>query len=277
MNKIKTISLLPILCGTLLCSKISYASEPIIGKEFLNIEDYKTFKPLNCKEETYFSIYSNENIKIKETQGWFWGSETKEYATKAIAIYKIATIEAAYEHSSVGYLPVGSTFEFETRISNSVEYSSEVALKVNNKISKKVSAEGNVYVVKALGSFEKETQNQISTKLTLNKTSSIERYTRLTIPITESGYYFEDLRATYSVYEVQEYSINNKRVERERRKSGLATDVFYDVKSTGTCTNISYVCEFVADCGRCLVKYNQNSDGTFSYAGPESNKDIIYI
>ena len=78
MNKIKTISLLPILCGTLLCSKISYASEPIIGKEFLNIEDYKTFKPLNCKEETYFSIYSNENIKIKETQGWFWGSETKQ-------------------------------------------------------------------------------------------------------------------------------------------------------------------------------------------------------
>lgn len=63
MNKFKTLSLVPIVCGTLLCSKISYASEPTIDKEYSNVEDYKTFKPLNCKEETYSSLYSNKTLK----------------------------------------------------------------------------------------------------------------------------------------------------------------------------------------------------------------------
>lgn len=267
-------AILPII---LFKETVIYAKEPTIGKsvsfplnkDLLAPEKYKT----NVLNETY----ANESIKIKETQGWFWGSESKDYPTKAILIYNVGVIEAPYIHNAVGYLPKGTTYEVTTKKTDVIEYSKEVAISTQNIYKASLSAEGNIYAIKAIADYENDTQIKIESKVNTTYKSSSEESIKVTIPINESGYYFDDFRATYNLYQVQEYRITNTRKESYRKQSGWAVDVFYDITQTCECVNISYICEFISLCGRCIVKYNQTKDGTFVYDGPKSCKEIIYI
>ncbi len=275
--KRKLIYLLGIVPVLLLNGKIIYAKEPTIGKTLPYPLTFKNYQPLKFEEATYTEIYGSESIKVKETQGWIWGSESKDYPTKGIAIYRIGTIEAPYVHNVIGYLPKGSTYEYSTKRTKVYNFSSEVSLSTEHIYKAALSAEGNIYAIKAIGEFDKEVQIKIGTNIITSYTSETEDGIKVTIPIEDSGYYFDDLRATYKLYQIQEYQIINTRKETDRKQSGWAVDVYYDVIQTCVCTNISYVCEYVSDCGRCIVKYKQNSGGTFSYDGPKSCEGIIYI
>ena len=256
---------------------VIFAKEPIVGEKVSFPLDKKSLAPKNYKSLVINDTYDNESIKIKETQGWFWGSESKEYPTKGILVYEIGVIDAPYVHTVVGYLPKGSTFEYSIKKIEEFNYSNELAVSTQNIYKASLSAEGNIYALKAIGEYEKAVQIKLGAKITTSYKRSIEERTSVTIPIEESGYYFDDFRATYNLYEVQEYQITNTRTEAYRKPSGLATDVFYNVTQTCICSNISYICEYVADCGRCLVKYNQMADGTFVYDGPKSCEGIMYI
>ncbi len=253
-----------------------YANEPSIGTQIkykFNPEDYtpKGAKYIDTK------ICSNESIKTKEVEGWMWGNESNDFPTKVISIYEIGVIEAPYFHEVVGYLPTGSTYEFGSRVLKEFDYSSQVSLSTKEIYKGSLSAEGKIHDIKALADFGKEVQLQISSSITATTKCEIESYYKVTIPVTEDGYYFHDIRATYKLFEIQEYSIKNTRKFKERKRSGLALDIYYSVDSLATCTNISYVCEFITSCGQALVKYNQTSDGKFEYSGPKSNNKIIYI
>lgn len=258
-------------------NKVSFASEPVKGEVVSLPLDKEKYAPRKYKSIPINEQYNNESIKVKETQGWFWGSETKEYPTKAVIVYEVGVIEAPYVHNAVGYLPLGSTFEYGTTSTSEINYSKEVSISTSGIYKASLSAEGRIHAIKALASFEHDTQLQIAGKIDVSKTSKCETYYKVTIPIKENGYYFDDLRATYNLYLVEEFSITNTRKEVSRKQSGLAVDVFYDVIQTCVCTNVSYLCQFKTSCGRCLVKYKQNSDGTFSYDGPISNEEIMYI
>ncbi len=258
-------------------NKVSFASEPVKGEVVSYPLDKGKYAPKKYEKFLFENQFNNESIKVKETQGWFWGSESKDFPTKTIIVYYIGVIEAPYVHNAVGYLSEGSTFEYGTTSTNEINYSKELSLSTQSIYKGSLSAEGRIHEIKALASFEHDTQLQIAGKIDVSKTSKVETYYKVTIPVKESGYYFDDLRATYNLYLVEEFSITNTRKEVSRRQSGLAVDVFYEVEQSCVCTNVSYLCEFVSDCGRCLVKYKQNSHGIFSYDGPISNERIMYI
>ncbi len=258
-------------------NKVSFASEPVKGEVVSFPLDKEKYAPKKYKSIPINEKYNNESIKVKETQGWFWGSQIEEYPTKAVIVYEVGAIEAPYVHNAIGYLPQGSTFEYGTTSTSEINYSKEVSLSTQSIYKGSLSAEGRIHEIKALASFGYDTQLQIAGKIDVSKKSKVETYYKVTIPVIESGYYFDDLRATYNLYLVEEFSITNTRKEVSRKQSGLAVDVFYKVEQSCVCTNVSYLCEFVSDCGRCLVKYKQNSNGTFSYDGPIPNKRIMYI
>lgn len=261
----------------LLLDKVKiYAKEASIGSSISYPFDPYAYTPQNGSFKE-LKEYSCESITIKEVHGWIWGSESENFATKVISIYNLGVIEAPYVHNIVGYLPKGSIYEFERKVINDVEYSTEVSLSTQKIYKASLGASGRIYAIKALADFETDTQIEISGSINTKITKSVESYARVTIPVSESGYYFDDLRATYNLYEIQEFDITNEKVFKEKKQSGLAWDYFYDVKRTATCTNISYVCEYITSCGRSLVKYNQTSDGLFTYAGPVSNDKILYI
>ncbi len=258
-------------------NKVSFASEPVKGEVVSFPLDKEKYAPKKYEKFLFKNQFNNESIKVKETQGWFWGSQTEEYPTKAVIVYEVGVIEAPYVHNAVGYLPQGSTFEYGTTSTSAINYSKEVSISTSGIYKASLSAEGRIHEIKALASFEYDTQLQIAGKIDVSKTSKVETYYKVTIPIKESGYYFDDLRATYNLYLVEEFSITNTRKEVSRKQSGLAVDVFYEVEQSCVCTNVAYLCQFKASCGRCLVKYKQKSDGTFSYDGPISNEGLMYI
>ncbi len=144
---------------------VIFAKERIVGEKVSLPLDKKSLAPKNYKSLVLNDTYDNESIKIKETQSWFWGNESKEYPTKGILVYEIGVIEAPYVHNAVGYLPKGSTFEYSIKKIEEYNYSNELAISTQNIYKASLSAEGNIYAIKAIGEYEKAVQIKLGTKI----------------------------------------------------------------------------------------------------------------
>lgn len=254
------------------------ANEPEIGKVNDKKLTLKSFAPNNYIGQPIFKEYGEEKIRDKEVIGWMWGWEEHTYPTKAIAMYQVAVVECPYIHNSVGYLHEGSIYTSSTTTINttSVTESSSSIVTSTAKIAGEVGFKyGDI---KTKGSFSAEVSNQISSCISVDCSKTNEQHCSVQTPIKVSGYYFDDFRATYKLYQVQEFEIINDKVKDHEQHSGIwATDVYYRVEKQYKCTSIAYTLEYISDCGRTLAKYKQQDDGTFIYDGPRENSSILYM
>ncbi len=144
---------------------VIFAKEPIVGEKVSLSLDKKAQAPNKYIRNVISETYENESIKIKETQGWFWGSESESFPTKGILVYEIGVIEAPYVHNAVGYLPKRSTFEYSVKKIEEYNYSNELAISTQNIYKACLSAEGNIYAIKAIGEYEKAVQIKLGAKI----------------------------------------------------------------------------------------------------------------
>jgi transcriptional regulator with PAS, ATPase and Fis domain len=240
-------------------------------------ERWKENRPENCTKEGKFVKYGKEVVRTKEVDGWMWGFDDRDYNTDAYAIYEVGQIEAPYFSKIKGYRVAGSTVTIEEEKTEIIAYVKGFEQTVNSKIKMELSSELSDSIFNQ-ANMSAEVKNEFKESFKLEVKCESRNLSRDTMPINEDGYYFDQLRATYTIYEVQEYTIINERKERHREKAGWwAWNIYYDVYQVFECTNVYYIASFNTDCGRCITKYKQTSDGKFVYDGPKSNSEIIYV
>lgn len=215
--------------------------------------------------------------QIKKTTGWIWGSENGKVDSLRYVIYKVGVLNAAYSTTPIGYINSGFIEDtFTVKIEDSYEESLSTTL--SSQVSSTSTAGVNYNIFASKSSVTASVNSSITTTVVKTHSTSKTKSTRIHYDINVLGYYSYDGRALYTLYVVQVYKIQYKKVEYDTKRTGVATDHYYKYVENGYYLQESYLTySLVSDLGICITRYKHDNNGMGIYDGPKENGTYIYI